>query len=251
MRAIAAPVWAAPLVVVALTAAVLVPVTPAQAQFVAIVDGTGSEAPATERTAAPTCSVGSDSPTPTEVAVTAVPIVVASTTADYFVLYASHEVVGTTVEFEALEYPVQVALGQDGTTTLSENVAALPAESYRVEKYSLDDPADVDGDCIDDITELADAASMNPVNPADDLELPDRFTTIPDHQTYETLAYVSSGGGEHLKFVIDNFDTDRPSVFFQDTNRFQYHTSRSELGRPTVRGTIEVCLSLPRRSAEK
>ena len=184
------------------------------------------------------CPGGGAAPAPTDVAVVAVPIVVASTAGDYFVLYARHDVVGATVEYPTLEYPVQVVLGQDGTTTLSENVAALPPDHYRVEKYAVADPGDVDGDCIDDITELTNAASMNPVNPADNLEFPDRFATIPDHQTYETLAYVSSGGGEHLKFVIDLFDTDRPSVYFQDTNRFQYHTSRSELGRPTVRGTI-------------
>ena len=182
---------------------------------------------------AQTCPGAANSPTPTDVPVTAVPIVGTSTTADYFVLYASHDVVGKTVE-----YPVQVALGQDGATTLSENVSALPPERYRVEKYSIDDPADVDGDCIDDITELADPASMNPVNPAVNLELPDRFATIPDHQTYETLAYVSSGGGEHLKFVIAGMDTDRPSVYFQDTKMFRYHTLLSELGHRTVRGTI-------------
>ena len=174
-----------------------------------------------------------DPPTPTEVAVTAVPIVATSSTADYFVLYASHDVGDSTVE-----YPVQVKLGQDGATTLSENVVALPPERYRVEKYSIDDPADVDGDCIDDITELADPASMNPVNPAVNLELPDRFAVIPDHQTYDALAYVAPGGGEHLKFVIAGMDTDRPSVYFQDTKRFRYHTLLSELGHRTVRGTI-------------
>ena len=55
---------------------------------------------------AQTCPGAANLPTPTDVPVTAVPIVVTSTTADYFVLYASHEVVGKTVE-----YPVQVALG--------------------------------------------------------------------------------------------------------------------------------------------
>ena len=80
----------------------------------------------------------------------AVPTVVASTTADYFVLYVKHDVDGTEVEL-----PVLVKLGGAGTTTLAGDVAALPKERYRVEKYLVADPADVDGDCIDDITELA------------------------------------------------------------------------------------------------
>ena len=100
-------------------------------------------------------------PTPTAVAVTVVPIVVTSTTDDYFVLYVSHDVDGTEVEL-----PVLVKRGEAGTTTLAENMEALPAERYRVEKYLIADPADVDGDCIDDITELDDLGNMNPVNPA-------------------------------------------------------------------------------------
>ena len=128
---------------------------------------------------AQTCPGAGDPPTPTEVAVSAVPIVVESTTADYFVLYASHDVNG-----ERVWYPVKVALGEGGTTTLAENVPALPVERYRVEKFLIANPADVDGDCVGDITELANAASMNPVNPANDQGLPDRFLIIPDHQTY-------------------------------------------------------------------
>ena len=62
-------------------------------------------------------------PTPVAVAVTAVPIVVTSTTADYFVLYVKHDVDGTEVEI-----PVLVKLGEAGTTTLAENVEALPVE---------------------------------------------------------------------------------------------------------------------------
>ncbi len=102
------------------------------------------------RTLEEPCEGGGYNPTPVAVAVTSVPIVVTSTTDEYFVLYVKHDVDGTKVEM-----PVLVKLGQAGTTTLAENVAALPAERYRVEKYLIADPADVDGDCIDDITELA------------------------------------------------------------------------------------------------
>ena len=111
-----------------------------------------------------------EGPTPTEVAVTDVPIVVESTTAEYFVLYVRHEL-GRSVllGLEAdvtVEVPVLVKRGEANTTTLAESIASLPPERYRVEKYLIADPADVDGDCIDDITELADPVGMNPVNPA-------------------------------------------------------------------------------------
>ena len=107
-------------------------------------------------------------PTPTAVEVTGVPIVVESTTDDYFVLYVSHGVDGTDVEL-----PVLVERGAAGTTTLAENLEALPAERYQVEKYLITDPADVDDDCVDDITELDDLGNMSPVNPAAAIDIND------------------------------------------------------------------------------
>ena len=115
-----------------------------------------------------TCPGTEDPPEPVAVPVTAVPIVVTSTTAEYFVLYVSHDVDGA-----ELEIPVLVKRGEADTTTLAENVEALPVERYRVEQYLIADPADVDGDCVDDITELNDLGAMNPVNPAADVPLND------------------------------------------------------------------------------
>ena len=151
-------------------------------------------------------------PTPTAVAVTTVPIVVPSTTAEYFVLYVKHTVDGT-----ERELPVAVKVGKAGTTTLSENIAALPVARYRVEKYRVADPADVDGDCIDDLTELADPAG-NPVNPAKALAPSDGAVVIPDRDTFETFA-----SGQVLKFVVVNPDTDRPGVYFQNTKNYYSH----------------------------
>ena len=160
------------------------------------------------------CPGGGYDPVPVEVAVTAVPIVITSTTADYFALYVRHDVDGTEVEL-----PVLVKLGEAGTTTLAENVAALPAERYRVEKYQVADPADIDGDCIDDLTELEDLGSKNPLNPAAAIELSDGALAVPDRDTFETLAYYRT----HLKFVLLDMDTDRPGAYFVNTNRFLHH----------------------------
>ena len=143
----------------------------------------------------------------------AVPIVVESTTADYFVLYLKHDVEGT-----ELELPVLVKRGSAGTTTLAENVEALPAERYSVEKYLIADPADVDGDCIDDITELDDLGNMSPVNPAVAIDINDGALAVPDNQTYDALAFDGV-----IKFVLFGIDTDRPSVYFMNTNTHRHH----------------------------
>ena len=127
------------------------------------------------------CSGGGYDPSPTEVEVEAVPIVVESTIDEYFVVYVRYD-----LDADSTVYlPVTVTLGQAGTTTLSENVAALPKERYQVHKYLVADPADVDGDCIDDITELADPVGQNPVNSAATLALSAGALAVPDRNTFE------------------------------------------------------------------
>ena len=143
-----------------------------------------------------TCSGGGYDQVPVEVEVAAVPIVVESTTADYFVLYVQHGLDADT----AVDIPVSVALGEAGTTTLAENIEALPKERYRVEKYLVADPADVDGDCIDDITELADSVGMNPINPAAAIDVNDGALSIPDSATFRKLSYLRAG--THVKFIL-------------------------------------------------
>ncbi len=164
--------------------------------------------------AAEPCPGDGDAPVPTAVEVGVVPIVVESTTEEYFVLYVKYDVDGTDVEL-----PVLVKLGEAGTTTLAENVAALPAERYRVEKYLIADPADVDGDCIDDIAELNNLGGMNPVNAAAAIELSDGAVAVPDRDTFETLAYDLT----YLKFVLLDKDTDRPRVYFINSKNHTAH----------------------------
>ena len=159
------------------------------------------------------CSGNSYNTTPTAVEVNAVPIVVNSTTADYFVLYVSHEVGGTTGEI-----PVLVKKGEAGTTALAENVEALPAERYRVEKYLIADPADVDGDCVDDITELNDLGAMNPVNPAADVPLNDGAVAIPDRATFETYAYAIQRRKGCFSSTSGRLGHRPPGVYFQNAN---------------------------------
>ena len=195
--------------------------------------------PATSRAAEETCSGGGYNPTPTAVEVTDVPIVVTSTTADYFVLYVSHDVDGTEVES-----PVLVKKGAAGTTTLAENVEALPAERYRVEKYLTSDPADVDGDCIDDITELDDFGTMNPVNSAGSVKIIDGVVGIPDQATFEAIVL----SGRYTKFVVFDLGSESQRVYFQNANTHPSHQTFLDVLRdkgieehvaPGVRGFID------------
>ena len=152
-------------------------------------------------------------PTPLPVEVTDVPIMVPSEIDDYFVLYAR-------VGYGASsELPVAVVRGRSGVTTVAENVRGLTPERYRVEKYRVSDPADVDGDCLDDLTELDDPR-MNPVNPATSIPIADGTVTIPDRDSFESLSYDESGS---VKFVLFGLNTDRPGVYFMNMNKYAYH----------------------------
>ena len=196
-------------------------------------------APKTTVSAQAECPGDGDTPTPVEVPVTSVPIVATSTTDDYFVLYVNHDVDGTEVEL-----PVLAKRGEAGSTTLAEHVEALTAERYRVEKYLIADPADVDGDCIDDITELDNLGTMNPVNAAAAVELSDGAVVIPDHETFEALTRLF----ETLaltKYVVIGFDTDRPELYFINTETHPYHDSfltdvlgLEDYGQPIIRGDV-------------
>ena len=186
---------------------------------------------ATADAAAPCAAAGrsgGDGPAPTPVAIGAVPIVVESTTDQYFVLYVRSQT------DPIVEAPVSVTLGRERTTTLAEHVASLPKERYRLEKYFIADPADIDGDCIDDITELADPIRMNPINPAPGIELSDGTMAVPDRPTFEALSYQKEGspqGLEYVKFVLLGMNTDRPRAYFLNGDTHRYHkTFRDALG---------------------
>ena len=155
-----------------------------------------------------------ESPPLAEVEVADVPIVVESSTDEYFVLYVSHDVDSTEVEI-----PVSVTLGEAGATTLSENVTMLPKERYRVERYTVANPADVDGDCIDDIAKLNNLGEMNPVNPAKTIGSDNGVVALPDWETFEKLSYGTSvRGSKYLAFVVFDIDTARPHFYFINSN---------------------------------
>lgn len=174
---------------------------------------------------APPCLPGqphADGPQPIAVAVDAVPITVESAVGDYFVLYAAQ----LASDGAMLETPVAVTLGGDGATRLFEHIAPLAPERYRVERYSIADPADIDRDCIDDIAELRSPFGFNPVNPAPRPDPIDGAIILPDRAAFDALSYKQEGaphGFESVKFVLLDMHTDRPIVYFMNSETHRYH----------------------------
>ena len=191
-------------------------------------DGDSLEALTSQRTvkvSVVACTVGEQAPAATAVEVQAVPAIVESTTEEYFVLY-----VRPALDSER-EFPVSVTLGEDGTTMLTEQLSPLPKEHYRVEKFLITDPADIDNDCIDDITELGDPVGMNPMNPARAVPFRDGAVAIPDRETFEALSYKGRNVPYHprlqdlefVKFYIIGVATDDMGIYFMNTETHRIH----------------------------
>lgn len=175
-------------------------------------------------------------PTPVAVAVTSVPITVASTTSDYFVLYVKHDL----GENDMRELPVSVTVGESGTTTLDWPVGGLPASRYRVEKYQVANPADVDGDCADDLTELLGDATTTPATPPDNPVNPGvalDVDTVGLNQLSTETEWIKiewdAAGHEYGKLMLHALDGDRPAVHFQNAKLIANHpTFAQTLGIP-------------------
>ena len=174
------------------------------------------------------CDAGWVAPTPTVIAVTSVPITVSSTEDDYFVLYVKHDRGSGTV----VNVPVSVTRGESGTTSLSDSLSPLGADKYRVEKYLVANPADVDGDCVDDITELDDFGYRNPMNPAMPVAAANGSVALEDRAAFERLSYRGELADNSrlkdvrlIKFNIVNIQSESPQLWFQNTVLHLSHVS--------------------------
>lgn len=152
---------------------------------------------------------------------------VASTPAYYYVLFARDSLPAGT------ERAVGMALGREGTTTLTEGLAAYPQGHYRVQRYPIATPGDQDRDGIDDVTELADQGRLGPFNPSAEIKPVDGTVAIPDRATFEALSYKGQEvlidthlkDLEFVKFYILDADTDNPKVYFMNSVTHRAHGS--------------------------
>ena len=202
--------------------------------------------PAGALASAQTCPDVSEAPVPVDLAVSALPMNVEATAADYFVLYAIFGDGET-----AFEHPVSVTLGRDGTVTLEQTTATLPADRFRVEKYLRSEPGDVDGDCVDDMTELANPVTMSPVNAAAAIERQYGGVSVPDAATFDAFAYVFASGVKRAKYMVFDLETAQPKLYVQDTNRSFHHArflteiSAHVSGDISTRGALHYDANMP------
>ena len=132
------------------------------------------------------------------------------------------------------EVPVSMHLGQPGSTLITEPLGIHPQGSYyRVAQYLRSEPGDIDGDGVDDLTELLEQENglRAPLNPAFQVGLDDGTNSIPDRETFALLSYQGLDvlidthleDLEFVKFYIVDADTDKPFVLFMNTVTHRAH----------------------------
>ena len=187
------------------------------------------------------CEDGYVAPTPTEIPVTSYPITVNSTTADYFVLYIRP----ARLPHLSKSRPILVKLGEAGTTTLTDNLKPLSASRYLVEKYSVAQPGDLDGDCADDVTELQDLGNYSPLNSGKKIDHVNGAVFIESHEAFQALSFNGDtgirglaylNGLEFVKFSIRDLSGTTPPAYFINANTHKTHSAFDKaIGAPVSR----------------
>jgi len=142
----------------------------------------------------------------------------------YYVLHAQHS--------PTFNWAVSITIGVNGTMIISESGAAYPLENYTITEHEMGNPDDYDGDGIDDITEFNNMPTDGPLNFAEAIDFIDGATSIPDAETFMSLATVNNVGWApflddqlYVKFGILDRDTSEPKVYFINSNTYTIHAS--------------------------
>ncbi len=151
---------------------------------------------------------------------------VGSTVDQYYILKASYDI--------NLPYDISASMtmGESGTTTISEGLEAYPLDQYQVLYYDVDNPFDTDGDGIDDITEYNNLPIQSPLNAAPSIDRSDGLAAIDNFTTFKELSVVFDEvqWSEFLnekffvKFIIVDFLTDSPKLYFINSEKFGLHS---------------------------
>ena len=148
-----------------------------------------------------------------------------SNPAHYYILKIRHDPSG------AFQMPTSMTLGKEGTIKITEQVGHYPLEHYQVLEYPVAVPIDTDGDGIDDITEYNNLPVQGPFNAAAPISLDDGVAVIDSFSTFQKLSVTKENvqwseflnGKGFVKFIIVNFHTANPKIYFIDSFTHDFH----------------------------
>ena len=141
----------------------------------------------------------------------------------YYLLTAQHD-----SNYETI---TSMTVGVDGAMYISEPLDAYPLENYSIYGYDITEPADTDGDIIDDYTELSNQPTQAPLNFADEIPFLDGLVMIPTSEDFSSLATIEENipwapflnDQEFVKFAIVDEGTDHPAIYFINSQTHFIH----------------------------
>jgi hypothetical protein len=146
-------------------------------------------------------------------------LTVASTADHYYVLHVRHSAAGD------WSRAASITLGKNGSTILTEPLAAYGQDQYRVTEHLRAAPADTDGDGLDDMQEWAAMPTASPLNAAPAIPAQHGLLCVPDRQTFGALArHDAATGIMEIKFYLHNRDAAEPALFFINSQTHSLHT---------------------------
>ncbi|MFK7970626.1 MAG: hypothetical protein AB8F95_09670, partial [Bacteroidia bacterium] len=148
-----------------------------------------------------------------------------SDTDHYYILEIKHTPGG---DFDLI---TSMTLGEAGTTTITEPLSQYPLERYRVLEYPIASPIDSDDDGVDDITEFNNIPTQAPLNPAPPIDIKDGTVAVDSLSTFRKLAVTKErvqwaeylNGKSFVKYLITDWKTDKPKVFYINTETHRFH----------------------------
>ncbi len=144
----------------------------------------------------------------------------------YYILKARHS------EQEPFSINLSMTIGENGTTVIKEQLGAYPIENYQVHEFYLNNPGDIDGDGYDDLTEYQNLPAQSPFSRSEPMDIVDAAVAIDNTQTFNALStqlpvvqfFEFLNGKEFLKFIILDFYSDTPSVYFMNSETHWLHS---------------------------
>lgn len=148
-----------------------------------------------------------------------------SSTDNYYILKVRHHIDST------FDISTSMTLGELGTTTITEPLGNYPVEHYQVLEYLIATPFDTDNDGIDDITEFQSTPVESPINAAVSMNIVRGSVSIDSFTTFKKLSVRKEevqwsaflNGKEFVKYLIEDFDTPTPKIYFINSKTHNLH----------------------------
>lgn len=124
-----------------------------------------------------------------------------------------------------------MTLGQSGTTVITEPLRAYPLNHYRVLEYDLINPHDTDNDGTNDPDEFNSMPAKGPLNAASPLASEHALVSLNTLSAFNTVSTEENGTPwveylndvEYVKFIILDFYTADPKIYFINSNNYDLH----------------------------